>query len=246
MVSSRDPFEHTHARWKERERKEREEAIRRPVEKQLAEATAIVAAVRAVVDRVMGDDDATNGETKVAEELDGIVPARAAEFLPQTEEAELEREARALLRRQSDGVDGLDWDRRVLAKALQIQRDEKERGEVYVPSGQTMAALGWVPEKGEPGFEERQRQTADGPGSGSGRPLNSGSPSTSESIGVRPPDPRTPRHFSWPRKRRTAAPRRVPSTLTSSACSWASPSVLPASTQSAASIPSPPRREPRA
>lgn len=44
------------------------------------------------------------------------------EAVPAGWEPELEREARALLRRQTAGIDGLEWDRRVLAKALEIRR----------------------------------------------------------------------------------------------------------------------------
>lgn len=62
--------------WDARERKKREDEIRAPVEKKLAEAEKCLAAVRVVVDRVMGGDDATNGETRLAELLDGIVPGR--------------------------------------------------------------------------------------------------------------------------------------------------------------------------
>lgn len=41
-------------------------------------------------------------------------------------EQELDREARAMIRRIEDGIDGLDWARRVLARSLQIQRLQQE------------------------------------------------------------------------------------------------------------------------
>ena len=40
-------------------------------------------------------------------------------------EAELDREARALLRRQKEGIDGLDWDRKVLGRAMRMEREPR-------------------------------------------------------------------------------------------------------------------------
>lgn len=73
----RDPFEYTKQMWAEREQKQHDDEVRRPVERKLAEAEALLVSVRGVIDRVMADDDASRGETKIAEELDGIVPARS-------------------------------------------------------------------------------------------------------------------------------------------------------------------------
>ena len=87
MVSPSRPIEphelaHSQRLHEERLEKERRDEILRPVERQLAAATLLLERVRSVIDRVMADDRATNGETKIVEELDHFVPEAGTDYEP--------------------------------------------------------------------------------------------------------------------------------------------------------------------
>ena len=75
--------------WDGRERKKREDEIRAPVEKKLAQAEKVIWNVRTILDRVLANVHVAIGARTLAEELDRVLPAKAASSSDGADRAQL-------------------------------------------------------------------------------------------------------------------------------------------------------------